>query len=123
VPLDLGTSVRRGAGERFVVEGDEYNAAYFDRGAKFLHYRPETAIVTSVEYDHADLYPDPESFRAAFAKPSAVRRGPPGACGDSDARGRRRNGAGDLYGDRERRPLRPPERRAGRDGLAIATRA
>jgi UDP-N-acetylmuramate: L-alanyl-gamma-D-glutamyl-meso-diaminopimelate ligase len=68
VPLDLGTSFRRGGGDRFVVEGDEYNAAYFDRGAKFLHYRPETAIVTSVEYDHADLYPSPEAFREAFRR-------------------------------------------------------
>ncbi len=66
VPIDLEVSFRRGGGERFVVEGDEYNAAYFDRGAKFLHYRPETAIVTSVEHDHADLYPTPEAFRAAF---------------------------------------------------------
>ncbi len=43
VPLDLEASFRRGGGERFVIEGDEYNAAYFDRGAKFLHYRAETA--------------------------------------------------------------------------------
>lgn len=85
VPLDLGTGFRRGGGPRFVIEGDEYNAAYFDRGAKFLHYRPETAIVTSVEYDHADLYPDPESFREAFRRFVALI--PPGgrlvACGDS----------------------------------------
>jgi UDP-N-acetylmuramate: L-alanyl-gamma-D-glutamyl-meso-diaminopimelate ligase len=86
VPLDLGASFHRGGGERFVVEGDEYNAAYFDRGAKFLHYRPETAIVTSVEYDHADLYPDAESFREAFRRFVALV--PPSgrliACGDSD---------------------------------------
>jgi UDP-N-acetylmuramate: L-alanyl-gamma-D-glutamyl-meso-diaminopimelate ligase len=68
VPLDLGASFHRGGGARFILEGDEYNAAYFDRGAKFLHYRPEVAIVTSVEHDHVDLYPTPESFRAAFAR-------------------------------------------------------
>src|ERR1700688_3192220 len=51
---------------RFIVEGDEYNAAYFDRGAKFLHYRPETLILTSVEYDHADLYANPEALREAY---------------------------------------------------------
>jgi UDP-N-acetylmuramate: L-alanyl-gamma-D-glutamyl-meso-diaminopimelate ligase len=68
VPLDFGVSFRRGGGERFVIEGDEYNAAYFDRGPKFLHYRPDTAIVTSVEYDHADLYATPEAFREAFAR-------------------------------------------------------
>src|ERR1700687_4291280 len=55
-----------GAGGRFIVEGDEYNAAYFDRGAKFLHYRPETLILTSVEYDHADLYASPEALREAY---------------------------------------------------------
>ncbi len=67
-PIGLAGSFRCGGGARFVVEGDEYNAAYFDRGPKFLHYRPQTVILTSVEYDHVDLYLDPESFRAAFAK-------------------------------------------------------
>jgi UDP-N-acetylmuramate: L-alanyl-gamma-D-glutamyl-meso-diaminopimelate ligase len=66
LPRDLPTSFARGSGRRFVIEGDEYNAAYFDRGAKFLHYRPETVILTGVEHDHVDLYPDPESFVAAF---------------------------------------------------------
>lgn len=66
LPVDLGTSFRRGGGERFVVEGDEYNAAYFDRGAKFLHYKPETLILTSVEHDHVDLYPTAESLLEAY---------------------------------------------------------
>jgi UDP-N-acetylmuramate: L-alanyl-gamma-D-glutamyl-meso-diaminopimelate ligase len=85
VPLDLGTSFRRGGGDRFVVEGDEYNAAYFDRGAKFLHYRPQTAIVTSVEYDHADLYASPEAFRDAFRRFVGLvpESGLLVACGDS----------------------------------------
>ncbi|HLF56581.1 MAG TPA: Mur ligase family protein, partial [Thermoanaerobaculia bacterium] len=85
VPLDLGTSFRRGGGERFIVEGDEYNAAYFDRGAKFLHYRPQTAIVTSVEYDHADLYPTPAAFRDAFRRFVTLvpESGLLVACGDS----------------------------------------
>jgi len=68
VPRDLPGSFREGSGDRFVVEGDEYNAAYFDRGAKFLHYRPETLILTSAEYDHADLYPTPEVLFDAFAR-------------------------------------------------------
>jgi UDP-N-acetylmuramate: L-alanyl-gamma-D-glutamyl-meso-diaminopimelate ligase len=68
LPWDLSTSFRAGHGERFIVEGDEYNAAYFDRGAKFLHYRAETVILTSVEYDHADLYPTPEALRDAYAQ-------------------------------------------------------
>ena len=68
VPVGLPASFRTGTGERFVIEGDEYNAAFFDRGAKFLHYRPETLILTSVEYDHADLYPSPEVLRSAYAQ-------------------------------------------------------
>lgn len=57
LPKDLPQSFHEGRGQDFVVEGDEYNAAYFDRGPKFLHYRPDTLVLTSVEYDHADLYP------------------------------------------------------------------
>lgn len=85
VPIDLGTSFRRGAGARFVIEGDEYNAAYFDRGAKFLHYRPETLLLTSVEYDHADLYPSPEALRDAYARLIALvpASGLVVACGDT----------------------------------------
>ena len=85
VPLDLGVSFRRGSGPRFVIEGDEYNAAYFDRGAKFLHYRPETLLLTSVEYDHADLYPSPEALLDAYARLIALvpESGRIVACGDS----------------------------------------
>ncbi|QQR74903.1 MAG: hypothetical protein IPJ17_04775 [Holophagales bacterium] len=87
LPLDLPGSFAHGAGERFVIEGDEYNAAYFDRGAKFLHYRPETVLLTSLEHDHADLYPDFASLRAAFSRLIALL--PPSgrlvACGDSAA--------------------------------------
>jgi UDP-N-acetylmuramate: L-alanyl-gamma-D-glutamyl-meso-diaminopimelate ligase len=72
VPLDLERSFACGSGERFVVEGDEYNAAYFDRGPKFLHYRPHTAILTSVEYDHADLYASPEDLLAAYRRLVAI---------------------------------------------------
>jgi UDP-N-acetylmuramate: L-alanyl-gamma-D-glutamyl-meso-diaminopimelate ligase len=67
-PRDLPGSFHDGLGERFVIEGDEYNAAYFDRGPKFLHYMPETLILTSVEYDHADLYPSPEILWEAYSK-------------------------------------------------------
>jgi UDP-N-acetylmuramate: L-alanyl-gamma-D-glutamyl-meso-diaminopimelate ligase len=86
-PLDLGAGFRRGSGPRFVVEGDEYNAAYFDRGAKFLHYRPETLVLTSVEYDHADLYPDPEALAAAYRRLVSLlpASGALVACGDSQA--------------------------------------
>ena len=85
VPRNLGRSFHGGTGRRFIIEGDEYNAAYFDRGAKFLHYQPETAILTSVEYDHADLYPDPESLLAAYQQYVALppKDGLVVACGDS----------------------------------------
>ncbi|MEO7794215.1 MAG: Mur ligase family protein, partial [Thermoanaerobaculia bacterium] len=85
VPLDLEVSFRAGSGPRFVIEGDEYNASYFDRGAKFLHYRPETLILTSVEYDHADLYPSPQALLDAYARLIALvpDSGLIVACGDS----------------------------------------
>ena len=68
VPRNLDCSFQRGSGPRFIVEGDEYNAAYFDRGAKFLHYQPQTLILNSVEYDHADLYATPASLLEAYAR-------------------------------------------------------
>jgi UDP-N-acetylmuramate: L-alanyl-gamma-D-glutamyl-meso-diaminopimelate ligase len=84
LPKDLPESFRAGGGGDFIVEGDEYNAAYFDRGPKFLHYRPETLLLTSVEYDHADLYPSPEALEDAFRQ--LLRLLPPdgfvAACGD-----------------------------------------
>lgn len=84
-PRDLEASFRRGRGERFIIEGDEYNAAYFDRGAKFLHYQPETLILTSVEYDHADLYPSPGSLIEAYRRLVALlpASGLLVGCGDS----------------------------------------
>ncbi|MEM9406254.1 MAG: Mur ligase family protein [Acidobacteriota bacterium] len=85
VPLDLDGSFAVGGGERFVIEGDEYNAAYFDREAKFLHYQPETLIVTNVEFDHADLYADEAAVVAAFRKLIALlpESGTLVACTDS----------------------------------------
>ncbi len=84
-PLDLDRSFHVGTGSRFIIEGDEYNAAYFDRGPKFLHYRPQTLILTSVEYDHADLYPDRQALIEAYRR--LVRLVPTDghliACGDS----------------------------------------
>jgi UDP-N-acetylmuramate: L-alanyl-gamma-D-glutamyl-meso-diaminopimelate ligase len=63
---NLGRGFRRGRGPHFVVEGDEYNAAFFDRGPKFLHYEPKHLFVGNIEYDHADLYPDLASVIEAF---------------------------------------------------------
>jgi UDP-N-acetylmuramate: L-alanyl-gamma-D-glutamyl-meso-diaminopimelate ligase len=68
VPTNFRQSWRLGAGAEFVVEGDEYDTAFFDKGSKFLHYRPEIAMLTSVEFDHADIFRDEEAVRAAFRK-------------------------------------------------------
>ena len=57
VPQNFGVSARLGSGP-FVVEADEYDTAFFDKRAKFLHYRPRTAILNNLEFDHADIYPD-----------------------------------------------------------------
>jgi UDP-N-acetylmuramate: L-alanyl-gamma-D-glutamyl-meso-diaminopimelate ligase len=73
---NLGNGYRRGRGAPFVLEGDEYNAAFFDRGPKFLHYAPRHLFVGNIEYDHADLYPDLASVIDAFRKVMRlVRRG------------------------------------------------
>ncbi|HKF44174.1 MAG TPA: Mur ligase family protein [Thermoanaerobaculia bacterium] len=63
---NLGRGYRRGTGRHFVLEGDEYNAAFFDRGPKFLHYEPKHLFVGNIEFDHADLYPDLPSVIEAF---------------------------------------------------------
>ncbi|MGB8590499.1 MAG: UDP-N-acetylmuramate:L-alanyl-gamma-D-glutamyl-meso-diaminopimelate ligase [Candidatus Acidiferrales bacterium] len=55
-----------GGGEDFIIEGDEYETAYFDRGPKFLHYHPDELILTSLEFDHADIYPDLASIAKQF---------------------------------------------------------
>ncbi len=66
VPIDYGRSFHLGQGDPFVVEGDEYDTAYFDKGPKFLHYLPQAAVVGNVEFDHADIYPDLEAVKRAF---------------------------------------------------------
>lgn len=66
VPLNLGRSFRLGKGPHAVVEGDEYDTAYFDKGSKFLHYRPRSVLLTGVEFDHADIFADLEAVKAAF---------------------------------------------------------
>ncbi len=66
VTRDFESNFRLGAGPHFVVEGDEYDTAYFDKGPKFLHYRPRTAVFTSCELDHADIYRDEAHYQSAF---------------------------------------------------------
>jgi UDP-N-acetylmuramate: L-alanyl-gamma-D-glutamyl-meso-diaminopimelate ligase len=71
-PLNFEAPYAIGHGAPFVVEGDEYSTSYADKGAKFLHYAPRTLVVTSVEFDHADLYPDLDAIKDAFRKGVAL---------------------------------------------------
>ena len=66
VPLDFDVSARLGAGRHFVIEADEYDTAFFDKRAKFVHYRPRTAVLNNLEHDHADIYPDVASIQKQF---------------------------------------------------------
>ncbi|MFN7135154.1 MAG: UDP-N-acetylmuramate--L-alanine ligase, partial [Myxococcales bacterium] len=72
VTQNYSGNFRIGEGPHFVVEGDEYDTAYFDKGPKFLHYRPKTAIFTSMEMDHADIYRDLDHYRSSFEKFAAL---------------------------------------------------
>ncbi len=77
VAKDFASNYRLGDGRDFVIEGDEYDTAYFDKGPKFIHYRAHGAVITAVEFDHADIYRDLEhvksSFRALCAQMDADR--------------------------------------------------
>lgn len=66
VPRNTGRGASLGEGDAIVLEGDEYDTAFFDKKSKFLHYRPKRAILTGVEFDHADIFDDLDQVRAAF---------------------------------------------------------
>lgn len=65
---NFGRGYQLGAGEFFAVEGDEYDSAFFDKGPKFLHYRPQAVLLNAVEFDHADIYRDLEHVKDAFTR-------------------------------------------------------
>jgi UDP-N-acetylmuramate: L-alanyl-gamma-D-glutamyl-meso-diaminopimelate ligase len=65
---NFNSSYRLGQGRQFVIEGDEYDSAFFDKTAKFLKYLPDVAIVGNLEFDHADIYPDMDALRLAFKR-------------------------------------------------------
>ncbi len=67
VPIGWGKGYRLGGGPHFIVEGDEYDTAFFDKGSKFLHYRPRTVVLTGIELDHIDIFDSLEQVKAAFA--------------------------------------------------------
>ncbi len=66
IPLNYGLSFRAPQANTFVIEGDEYDTAFFDKVPKFIHYRPKHVILTSVEFDHADIYKDLDHVKSAF---------------------------------------------------------
>jgi UDP-N-acetylmuramate: L-alanyl-gamma-D-glutamyl-meso-diaminopimelate ligase len=65
---EFDANFRLGSGPYFVAEGDEYDTAFFDKGSKFLHYRPKIAILTSIEFDHADIFQDLEAIKRSFSR-------------------------------------------------------
>ena len=84
VAENFGGSFGLQQGPDFILEGDEYDTAFFDKGPKFLHYFPDSLILTSVEFDHADIYPDLEAVKTAFKRLVNLvpRRGRIVACED-----------------------------------------
>jgi UDP-N-acetylmuramate: L-alanyl-gamma-D-glutamyl-meso-diaminopimelate ligase len=66
VPANFNTSARLGAAPFFVIEADEYDTAFFDKRAKFVHYRPRTLVLNNLEFDHADIYPDVAAIQRQF---------------------------------------------------------
>ncbi len=72
IAANFPRTARAGAGRVFVVEGDEYDTAFFDKKPKFLHYRPNTVVLTSVEFDHADIYADLDHVKRSFRELMAI---------------------------------------------------
>jgi len=87
VAENFGTSYGLGGGREFIIEGDEYDSAFFDKGPKFLHYHPDDLIITSLEFDHADIYADLAAIELQFRRLVNLvpRRGRIVAWGESPA--------------------------------------
>src|ERR1039457_162037 len=68
IPENFGSSFALGDGREFIIVGDEYDTAFFDKGPKFLHYFPDAVVLTSVEFDHADIYKDLDEVKTAFKR-------------------------------------------------------
>ena len=68
IAQNFGSSFRVTDSKYFIIEADEYDTAYFDKGPKFMHYLPEIAIVNNIEFDHADIYPDLDAVKLAFRR-------------------------------------------------------
>src|SRR5437867_345630 len=77
LPTNFGHGARIAYGRFFVIEGDEYDTAFFDKRSKFVHYQPDTVILNNIEFDHADIFPDLAAVKRAFRQLVAIvpRRG------------------------------------------------
>src|SRR6266705_6272113 len=95
VAENFGKSYGLGGGEEFIREGDEYETAFWDRGPKFFHYHPDDLSVTSLEYEHADIYPEFETYQLAFRRLVNLvpRRGKVVIWGDTEESGPALRGA------------------------------
>jgi UDP-N-acetylmuramate: L-alanyl-gamma-D-glutamyl-meso-diaminopimelate ligase len=84
LPLDLDYPCWNGGGDEFVIEGDEYDTVWYDKRPKFYHYKPFIAVISSVEYDHSDIYPDIKAIEAVFERFSKLlpKNGTLVVCGD-----------------------------------------
>lgn len=68
ISRNFSSSIKLGRGDHFIIEGDEYDSAFFDKRAKFIHYFPRHLIINNIEYDHSDIYPDLEAIKNEFKK-------------------------------------------------------
>ena len=123
-PQGSGPSYRLGRGPDFVLEGDEYDTAYFDKAPKFLHYRPYHAILTSVELDHVDIFHDVEEYHRAFRFFAAElpAEGSLFAFGDDPTVAeiaRALSARSTLYGLGDQNDLRAENRRQGLEGQSF----
>ena len=86
IPRNFNRGFQLGNGDDFILEGDEYDTAFFEKTAKFLHYLPEFGIITSIEYDHADIYKSLEEIKTAFRRFVNIipRNGYLTVCGDDE---------------------------------------
>ncbi|RLA21527.1 MAG: UDP-N-acetylmuramate:L-alanyl-gamma-D-glutamyl-meso-diaminopimelate ligase [Gammaproteobacteria bacterium] len=66
IPMNFGISARSGESDFFVIEADEYDSAFFDKRSKFVHYRPRTAVLNNLEFDHADIFDDLDAIKRQF---------------------------------------------------------
>ena len=72
IPTNFGAGARLGKGPHFVIEGDEYDTAFFDKRSKFVHYLPDTVIINNLEFDHADIFADLAAVKRTFRQLVAV---------------------------------------------------